>query len=309
MEFTAERMIPEENKGEVVWAEHYIRYIFSEQFIKGKTVLDIACGSGYGSHYLVSKGARWVFGVDISKNAIRYARRKYSHRNIEYLVGDCEAIPLSNNLVDVVIAFEIIEHVKNYKKFLKEIKRVLKPNGLLVLSTPNKRVFPKGNPFHTREFSLAELESQLSKYFRNVKFLFQHNWFSSSIMNKNVIEKEDWQGTFSKKFKLFKFGQERATKGLYFIVLGSNKDLPESFDNYLSVFSPTIDFVSKFVSLDQKAGSLESQLRHINEHVGYLNKSLKRRDKELAEILNSRAWRFVNFFRKIKHSLPMIKKV
>ena len=87
------------------------RYIFSSQFVKGKVVLDIACGSGYGTDYLLKVGAVKVIGVDISDEAISYCKDKYSRSGMEFLVGSVEKIPVESNSIDIIVSFETIEHV------------------------------------------------------------------------------------------------------------------------------------------------------------------------------------------------------
>lgn len=141
-----ERMVPEYHEGKLIYAEHVTRYLAAQSVVKDKVVLDIASGSGYGTKIL-AESAKFVYGVDVNEAAVNYSKKKYASKNIEYLVGDGESIPLKDNSVDVVITFETIEHIKNYSKFLDEVARVLKPDGLAIVSTPNDLEFAEGNHF------------------------------------------------------------------------------------------------------------------------------------------------------------------
>src|SRR5581483_6067845 len=157
---TGERMIPKKHQGKLIYAEHITRYQAAAELAKGKVVLDIACGTGYGTK-LLAQSAKKAYGVDIDPNAVKYAKENYSAKNTEYLVGDGESIPLDDGSVDLLVTFETIEHVRNYRKFLDEIIRVLKPDGLAIVSTPNDLEFAEGNHFHLHEFKLQELTGLL----------------------------------------------------------------------------------------------------------------------------------------------------
>ena len=148
MEKTTERMIPERDKGGTVYLEHMAHYIFASQFVKGKIVLDIASGTGYGAHYLARKGAKKVVGVDNSSQAIEYSHKLYSAENVEFMIGDARKIPSGINTFDVVVSFETIEHFNEQEAFIREVKRVLKKDGILIISTPNSYVYPPGNIWH-----------------------------------------------------------------------------------------------------------------------------------------------------------------
>jgi len=167
LEFTGERLIPELNKGQAFFYEHLVRYLFSSQFVRNKIVLDVGCGSGYGSYILARQGgANKIFAVDISQDAIEYAKSRYKHRNIDFKVDDAEELKtISNKIVDILVAFELIEHLNDQDKFLGQVKRVLKKSGLFIVSTPNKYTYPDGNPFHTKELYPEEFYRLLKKYF------------------------------------------------------------------------------------------------------------------------------------------------
>src|SRR3990167_2932557 len=157
MQDTGERMIPEHHKGNIIYGEHMSRYLAVAGTVEGKVVLDIACGTGYGTQ-IIAKDAAKVYGVDISKETIEYAKENFNAPNITYKLGNASKIPLDDNSVDVVVSFETIEHVKEYEKFVDEVKRVLKDNGQFIVSTPNDDEFIDDNEFHVHEFQFTELK-------------------------------------------------------------------------------------------------------------------------------------------------------
>ena len=132
-----ERMVPEEAHARIFW-EHVARYRFAKEFVRGKRVLDIACGEGYGAAGLARAGARSVVGIDVSADVCDHARRKYG---LDARAGDAQAIPLPDRSIDVIVSFETIEHVDQPGVFLGECARVLVPDGMLIVSTPNRPVY------------------------------------------------------------------------------------------------------------------------------------------------------------------------
>ncbi|MEI9974183.1 MAG: class I SAM-dependent methyltransferase [Ignavibacteriota bacterium] len=135
-EFTGERVIPGEVDVDLL-NEHLARYTFAARLARGKRVLDAGCGAGYGSAEL-ARGAESVVGVDRAADAIEFARAHYAADNISFEEASCEALPHSDASFDLVVAFEVIEHLEDWRGFLREAQRVLAPNGQLVISTPNK---------------------------------------------------------------------------------------------------------------------------------------------------------------------------
>lgn len=183
MQFTGERLIPEVNKGYAFFYEHLARYLFSSQFVTGKVVLDAGCGSGYGSSILVSQGkAQKVYGIDLSSEAITYAKEHYGQDGITFTMDNVEEMEtIDKNSIDVVVSFELIEHIKNQNTFLNQVKRVLKPGGLFIVSTPNKYNYPEGNHFHVNELYPEEFEQELQKHFKNTSLLLQDFDFAQII--------------------------------------------------------------------------------------------------------------------------------
>jgi len=163
-----ERMIPEFHHDAVVYAEHMVRYIFASRFVEGKRVLDVASGVGYGSNLLKAAGAEQIVGIDYSEQAVRYGAARHAGTQPDYVLADAESLPLADAQFDVVVSFETIEHVPDPQRFLREVKRVLRSDGLFIVSTPNRGIFVEGNPFHLHEFTFAELEEALAASFSQV---------------------------------------------------------------------------------------------------------------------------------------------
>lgn len=175
MKYT-ERIIPEDvskTESEKIYLQHTARYEFASKFVAGKKVLDIACGVGYGSKILQQADATHVHGCDISDEAIGYARQHYTSDTITFEVMDATKVTFPDNVFDCVVSFETIEHIKNYEDMIMEFYRILKDNGLLIISTPNREIDSKddskpNNPFHIMEFNRQELLDLLGKKFSNV---------------------------------------------------------------------------------------------------------------------------------------------
>ena len=174
--FTGERLVPGVPGLEDLYFEHITRYLFAESFCRGRDVLDAGSGAGYGAHLLASRGARRVLGVDRASDAVLYARSRYDGPGVSFTVGDLLSLPVQTASFDVVVCFEAIEHVPSPEQALAELARVLRPDGTLILSTPNREVFiggGSGNPFHTREFTTAEFRDLLRPHFPQVRLYAQ----------------------------------------------------------------------------------------------------------------------------------------
>jgi len=183
LEFTGERFVP--GARGPIWIEHWHRYHFAAPFARGKRVLDIACGEGYGSA-LLARTAASVTGVDISAQAIAHARSTYGGvPNLRYAEGSCTAIPLGDATVDLAVSFETVEHIAEQAAFLAEIARTLAPDGVLLLSSPDKAEYSDrrnfSNEFHVRELYREELQALLSARFAHLRWFAQKPTFYSVI--------------------------------------------------------------------------------------------------------------------------------
>ncbi|WP_374721199.1 class I SAM-dependent methyltransferase [Peribacillus tepidiphilus] len=179
VKYTGERVIPDEMKPtNGMLLEHLARYHFSSLFLKGR-VLDLACGSGYGTQLITKLGKDKideVVGVDISKVSIEYARGRYFHPKINYIVGNAEDPNLPNQLgqFDSIVSFETLEHLHNEKQFLHNLFALLKEGGTLVLSTPfgRGRGKPTNEPFHVHQLTEEEFKGLFHSY-SQVDFYYQ----------------------------------------------------------------------------------------------------------------------------------------
>ena len=170
MNFTGERYVPSEHG--VIKYEHLHRYAAAQVFSTDKVVLDIASGEGYGAA-LLSGSAKTVIGVDIDSASVGHAQEKYVDRdNLQFKVGSCAQIPVPTNSIEVVTSFETIEHHDQHEEMMQEIRRVLKPEGILIISSPNKLTYSDEpnyqNDYHVKELYYQELEALLGQYFQHV---------------------------------------------------------------------------------------------------------------------------------------------
>ena len=150
------------------------RYVWAKQFTKGGVILDVACGSGYGSNYLKEKGAKEIVGGDLSRDAVAYAASRYKGGKIHFVRLSADSLPFASCSFDSVVSFETIEHLEKYEGFAFECERILKDRGQFVCSTPNRAasLSDKGKPlahYHFKEFSITEFRRLLERYFSQVR--------------------------------------------------------------------------------------------------------------------------------------------
>jgi SAM-dependent methyltransferase len=197
---SSERLTPNAAGDPVV--EHLHRYAFAREFAAGRDVLDVACGEGYGSA-LLAEVAHSVAGVDLDDATITQAAQKYQRPNLRWLAGSAAAIPLAAAAVDLVVSFETIEHLAARDEMLAEVRRVLRPGGLLIISSPDRREYSEAahyrNPFHVKELDAAEFEALLRRFFASVVLLGQRMIYGSAIApTLGILEFRTFAGTFEK---------------------------------------------------------------------------------------------------------------
>lgn len=167
--------------------QHDARYHWAAERVQGCTVLDAACGTGYGAKRLMEHGACSVSGFDLSAEAIEEARSLNNWPGVTFDVGDVDHLPVPSSSIDLYLSFETIEHLADDDAYLSEARRVLKTDGCLICSTPNRNLTNPGttindkpyNPFHLREYSRDELNECLRPHFSQVEF-FGQSLYSSA---------------------------------------------------------------------------------------------------------------------------------
>lgn len=187
MEFTGERMIPGKVDSALLM-EHLARYRFAMEYSVDRKVLDAACGAGYGA-YMLSKNASEVVGMDRSAEAISYATETYKAGNVKFITGDVTSMPFDADSFDLITAFEIFEHVENPQNMLKEMSRVLRKDGILLISTPNAE-YEKStvkNEFHVKEYDLEEFQEILGSELDGVIEVFSQRSTSSTSGLKRLF--------------------------------------------------------------------------------------------------------------------------
>lgn len=291
-------MIPEENKGQDIYIQHYTRYLFSSQFAKNAVVLDIACGSGYGSKILRDAGAEMVYGVDISEETVNYCKEKYIDSQMNFAVGSVEKIPIEDASVDLVVSFETIEHVDANAQinFLKEVKRVLKPGGKFIVSTPNLLVYPKGNEFHLKELNPVEFEDVLAGYFKNAKVYYQDDVECSYLFSEDNFKKN---GSGKRNSIVEMIENILPKESMYLVALCSDHDLCNA-NEYVGL--------SNMKPFEAHKKYLE-EIRRRDLQLQQKEKQLQQKEEQLSKVVNSLRWKIPNLFykqyeKRIKKHIP-----
>ena len=317
MIFTGERLVPGVVDAELE-IEHRERYLFASQLAEGKSVLDAACGTGYGTAML-AETASSAIGIDISEEAIDYAKEHYDGKNVTFVCSSVTTLPCRDQSLDLVVSFETLEHIDEISQtqFLSEIKRVLKQDGVLIISTPNRDIYDKRgvNEFHVKELSYTELRAFLKRYFRNICF-FSQKW---EICN-TIIGKEK--------------GMAKGCNGLspetaeYLVVACSDRELP-SLSSHFYVHEDTK--LSKLIAwavendrditrkkarideLDEQISNLESSILDKERQIDQQNVELANRqaridqlsgsEQELLQIKASRSWLYMCRFWKFRDTV------
>lgn len=263
LEDNGERMIPELHRPSLLYAEHLTRYLVAQEVVRGKRVLDIASGSGYGSHLLAETAAS-VVGVDVSEEAVRYATATFQRPNLEYRHGDAVAIPADDASVDVLVTFETIEHVADYRAFMAEIDRVLAPDGVALISTPNDLEFVEGNHFHLHEFVHDELLDLVRPHFAHIAPYFQGTWKAVAVGPEELFTTEG-----PAQVPVLNLAPLEQDRLLYFYLVCSRRPLTEELSSVLALGGHYSDrvlleqeqvFVTRIDELQGRVRALEEEL-------------------------------------------------
>lgn len=227
MEFTGERFIPELT-GEIKY-EHLHRYALTLELAAGKTILDLASGEGYGAS-LLAQVADFVVGVDIDIDITEHASHQYLGSNLSFCVATCAAIPLADESIDLVVSFETIEHHDHHTRMMQEIKRILKPGGILVISSPNRLAYSDDadyqNPYHVKELYYDELCQLLRRHFAHQYVYGQRLATGSFVFSMENCDVSSLQ-TFTGNFESISRKILPLQSPTYFIAVCSDYEVPQ----------------------------------------------------------------------------------
>ncbi len=293
LEFTGERYVP--------WAadpamnyEHLHRYRFVKEFVKGKKVLDLGCGEGYGC-FMLSDDAESVTGIDIADEAIRHASIKYQRGNLKFVQGSMADIPIEGEyLFDIILSFEALEHIAEQDEVIREVKRLLKKDGMFIVSTPNKHELHAENPgyqnaFHVKELNLEEFKHLLTGSFKNISLYGQKVCASSNIFPlyyDAIISKDYFMEKKGDEFKLLNSAKRKAK---LFIAIASDENLD---DNKLVVKSSLLDISETLLhymdthisALENKCGSYDKEYQRLSGLMGNIQAAAPALEKILKRI-------------------------
>jgi len=297
--FTGERFTPEIHGN--IELEHLHRYLQASEFAADKVVLDIASGEGYGSAMLASRACN-VIGVDISIEAIQHARGRYKNENLEYMVGSCADIPLPDASIDVVVSFETIEHHDQHEQMMQEIKRVLRPAGMVLISSPDKYQYSvesgQSNSFHVKELYQHEFKELLGRHFKNTAYFGQRIIYGSCVFPESLPMQPltYWQENETIK------KSPGLTKPVYWIALASDVQLPElassvfeqpineseiikSWSGIVAARDRQIDTLTQAVTeRDTQLATLEQTVTERDAQLATLEQTVTERDTQLATL-------------------------
>lgn len=218
-----ERFVPGSDSGKLIEAQHLARYLWACALAPRRRVLDAGCGVGYGTAMLAEAGARQAIGLDLSADAVR-AGEAAGAGGASFVTGDVHALPFDDGAFDLVVCFEVIEHVDRQDDVIAELARVLAPDGILALSSPNRDVYVPGNPHHLHEYVPEELRAALERLFAHVDLRRQHDWMTSAVLDDGQVAVDAVDQKLD--VRVAKAFAEQAGSEPYTIALASRQPLP-----------------------------------------------------------------------------------
>lgn len=290
--WTGERLTTE-TTGQVE-IEHLHRYFFARSLCRGLDVLDVASGEGYGAA-LLAQVARSVVGVEVAEDTVEHARAAYDAPGLTFLHGDARRIPCPDHSFDAVVSFETLEHFYEHDEFMAEVRRVLRPDGLLIVSSPERDVYsPAGyppNPYHVHELTHAEFGTLLRANFGHVSMYAQRPLLGSALVAEEVPAGAAPLLTFEKRDA----GRFEASVGLprpiYLVAVASDQPfVPRIGSLYIETSGVEALFAAP-AAARQEIRSLAERLAEQGEYAQRVQAELNRRDEQLAgQVAEAQDW-------------------
>ncbi len=261
-----ERLDRGEHAGTLIEAEHLGRYRWAAAAAPGARVLDAGCGTAYGTAILAAAGASEVVGVDRDRDVLD-AVREGMPEAVRLEAADVLDLPFEADSFDLVVCFEVLEHLDEPEAGLDELARVLAGGGLLAVSSPNRRVFPPGNPHHVREYVPEELHDSLGRRFANVRLARQHTWASSAIFDDETQASGDGEPI---EAVTAKSGSLEPGDEVFTVAIASDAELPALGD--LVAVGPPLELgdLAEARQLREMIEHQEQRIRELEEVRGRL---------------------------------------
>lgn len=287
---SGERYVPWMEEAAIHY-EHLHRYAFAKEFVKGKKALDLACGEGYGS-FMLSQEADSLAGVDIDEASMRHASSKYIKENLRFIKGSITDIPIKGKKIfDVIVCFEAIEHIERHNELMKEVKRLLRADGIFIVSTPNKYLYTEQenyhNPFHLKELYFDEFKDLLSGNFQHVYLYGQEIYPSSNIFPLHKKKGPSKDFVIEKGEKEFRFLPSERKSARYYIAVASDSSL----DKHLALGNSYLIDLSETLFRQREIESRDEGLRQKETQISQLVGAVRDKEAALNNIYNSSGWK------------------
>ena len=293
LEWTGERFLPWIEEALVAY-EHLHRYAFASRFVAGKRVLDIGSGEGYGT-FLLAQSASFAAGIDVDLPTIEHSASKYRRDNLDFVAASAIQLPFDKPF-DVVVCFETLEHVENQEGLLSEARRLLEPDGLLIVSTPDKQTYSDDphfdNPFHAHELYFEEFQDLLGRHFKETRFLGQRVYPTSNIWPLDDPEGSGFaEYIIERSSSEFGLAKSKKPDPVYYIGLASNTSGTSGSRSVLidvsnAYFDQIRDQLSEHSEIGETIqGMLDEHrlaLEWKDEQIEDLNGGIRSRDEALA---------------------------
>jgi tRNA (mo5U34)-methyltransferase len=225
IDLSGERYDPRYPHANSVAVEHRARYHLAASLVSGLRVLDAGCGLGYGATTMARAGAATVDAIDANSGVIESSARK-DKAGVRFRMGDVRHLPYADASFDLVVCFEVLEHMVEHDELLAEFKRVLRPAGRLLISTPNKDSYPSGNPWHLRELTTAQFDSVLRAHFANVQLLSQQVHLATLLASREVHKAASPSQMLDAD--VLKLSATPAGAEMYSVAIATDAQLPET---------------------------------------------------------------------------------
>jgi SAM-dependent methyltransferase len=214
-----ERFDPATDGDGLMSAEHVARYHWASQLTAARDVLDAGSGTGYGTAILADTKPSRLLAIDVAEEAVQRTQAAVGDR-AEVMVADVRDLPIADGSVDLAVCFEVIEHLDLRDEAIRELARVLRPDGLLLISSPNRNQYPAGNEHHVYEYTPDELEHELARVFANVDLYRQCAWLGTLIATREEL-------TLPSGLSTMLYGpQDVAIEETFTVAIAGNGQLP-----------------------------------------------------------------------------------